>query len=86
MASIIKNDRENMSFPRKKDVSAFDLLILDIKYIVKCFNHISISFVKRSANQSAHKLAREAVYMSDCREWMFTPPPFICNSILRDLV
>lgn len=59
---------------QEKDVSAFDLLILDIKDIAKRFNNINISFVKRSANQSAHKLARTAVSMSDCGEW-FLPPP-----------
>lgn len=47
------------ALPQEKEVSAFDFLILDIKDIVKCFNHINIPFVKRSANQSAHKLARE---------------------------
>lgn len=35
--------------------SSFDLLIVDIKDIVKRSNHVNIYFVKRSANRTTHK-------------------------------
>lgn len=67
------------------NVSYFDLLLLDVKDTLSLFSHVSISFVKRSANRIAHLLAGESVSLSDCKEWLYHPPNFICNALFSDM-
>lgn len=67
-------------------VSSFDLLLADVKDSLSNFAHCSISFVKRSANRTAHLLARESLSMSERMEWVFHPPSFICNVLSQDLI
>ncbi|WP_432805505.1 reverse transcriptase-like protein [Escherichia coli] len=56
-----------------------------MKEMMMSFDHISLKFVRRSANQTAHSLARESVSLTDCKEWCLYPPDFICNVLYSDL-
>lgn len=51
----------------------FDLLMNDIRELAKYFSNICFMFVKRSANKAAHIIAREALSMTDRREWFSLP-------------
>ncbi|XP_031112158.1 uncharacterized protein LOC116016135 [Ipomoea triloba] len=66
--------------------SAFGLIICDIKELASQINDVDFCFAKRSANRAAHTVAREAVYESDCGEWFDTPPIFLRDCILDDLM
>nr|GLL40618.1 uncharacterized protein LOC109164833 [Ipomoea trifida] len=65
--------------------SAFDLLLCDVRDLLRSFSRTFISFVKRSANRAAHLVAREALSLSDCRVWTDHPPSFLCNVLSSDL-
>lgn len=66
-------------------ISACALILLDVKEMMSDFSHISISFVKRSANMAAHLLARESILMSDRTVWVDNQPSFIVNALYVDL-
>lgn len=65
--------------------SSFSLILEDIRKLANDFLCISFSYVKRSANMVAHKLAREAMFIADCREWSGVAPPLISDVILSDI-
>nr|GMC71359.1 uncharacterized protein LOC109155154 [Ipomoea batatas] len=65
--------------------SSFGLILEDICKIANDFDCISFAFVKQSANMVAHKLAREPVFIADCREWVDAAPLFISDVILLDI-
>nr|GMD52496.1 uncharacterized protein LOC109191080 [Ipomoea batatas] len=65
--------------------SSFDLVILDIKDMLRSLHHVDISHVSRTANSVAHSLAREACSMSVPQEWNSIPPSFIVNALYSDL-
>ena len=44
----------------------------------------SINFVRISANQAAHKLARASRLQSYLGEWVDSYPPFLVNVLLED--
>ncbi|XP_060959571.1 uncharacterized protein LOC133030706 [Cannabis sativa] len=46
--------------------SVFGLLISDCKRLLDCLCDVSVTFVSRSANKTAHCLARGSCYWSDC--------------------
>nr|GMD20329.1 uncharacterized protein LOC109155154 [Ipomoea batatas] len=66
-------------------ISSFDLILEDIHKLASHFRCISFMFAKRSANSTAHLLAREAVFKVDCIVWATTPPLYehpIAHNIL----
>lgn len=66
-------------------ISYFDLITHDVKDIMSCFSHLSFSFVRRSANQAAHMIARESVSRTSCMEWFSNPPLFLRDVLALDL-
>lgn len=46
------------------------------------FTSISLSFVKRSANQYAHKLAQTSDIITDAMKWIIDPPS---KSLIHDV-
>ena len=59
---------------RKPDSSsALGLVVDDCISLLKHFGNVSVRFVRRSANEAAHRCARAAHYMSGSREWSSTP-------------
>lgn len=68
-------------FTSFSDVS---LIVEDIREIIKGFSHVDFSFVRRTANQVAHGLAKQAVVRAEGLEWYATPPDFILDSLYVD--
>ncbi|XP_031127768.1 uncharacterized protein LOC116029864 [Ipomoea triloba] len=67
-----------------KLISSFDLVLEDIRKLANDFQCISFMFVKRSANTTAHLLAREAVFIADCIIWASLPPSFLYDVLTLD--
>ncbi|XP_075091985.1 uncharacterized protein LOC142172111 [Nicotiana tabacum] len=65
--------------------SYFDIIVQDCKVLMCDFTSISLSFVKRSANQCAHMLVRAASSMSDAMEWIVHPPSLIHDVLISDM-
>lgn len=61
----------------QSDWTSFDFIIEDIRQAANLFLDISFVFARRSANMAAHKLAREAVFSAERREWRQDPPSFL---------
>ncbi|KAK4733221.1 hypothetical protein R3W88_007482 [Solanum pinnatisectum] len=57
--------------------SYFDSLVFDCKTLIKELPFLSLSAVKKSANQVAHCLARAFISMSGSMEWDTSPPSLI---------
>lgn len=72
---------------RKKcqDRSYFGDIIDDCSCIFKDLRSSKVRFVRRSANMTAHNIAREAISMPDRREWT-SVPSFLSIVISQDLI
>ncbi|XP_019178767.1 PREDICTED: uncharacterized protein LOC109173878 [Ipomoea nil] len=62
--------------------SSFGFLVGDIKELASSINDVEFRFIKRSANQVAHTLARAAVSMPDCGWWFDVPPFFLVTCLM----
>ncbi|VFQ68446.1 unnamed protein product [Cuscuta campestris] len=60
-------------------------IISDCKIVMRDFVSLTLSVVKRSANQVAHMLARASDSESDCLEWIHAPPAFLYETLYSDL-
>ena len=67
------------------DKSYFGSIINDCKILSKDFGVCLFQFVKRSANQVAHMLAKATGSMSDRGTWFYNHPQFFSNVIEFDL-
>ena len=67
------------------DRSFFGHVIADCKLLISEINVIKISFVKRSANQVTHCLAKASVFWSEYKKWLIEPPSFVINVLNFDL-
>lgn len=67
-----------------RDLSYFGSIMEDYISVLKDLRSSSVHFVKRSANITAHRIAREAIYMSDRKEWNLIPS-FLINVISQIL-
>ncbi|XP_031106785.1 uncharacterized protein LOC116011363 [Ipomoea triloba] len=67
-------------------ISTFGFLIDDIKEVASMIEGVDFCFVKRSANRAAHIVAREAVSLTGCGEWFDTPPLYLVDCLLSDLM
>lgn len=66
-----------------KDLSYFGDIITECLSIIKDLRSYSIHFVKRSANITAHTIAREVISLSGRLEWN-SVPSFLINVISLD--
>ncbi|XP_019163583.1 PREDICTED: uncharacterized protein LOC109159926 [Ipomoea nil] len=66
--------------------STFGFIIDDVKELASMIDDVKFCFTKRSANYAAHTVAREATSDAGCGEWFDTPPSFLVNCLLRDLM
>ncbi|XP_019175595.1 PREDICTED: uncharacterized protein LOC109170919 [Ipomoea nil] len=78
--------KRKIDFPEPKKhchSHTFGILVDDIKESTSMLNNVVFHFVKQSANRAAHLIAREAVYVSGCGEWIDIPLPFLvaCLSV-----
>ena len=68
----------------KVDVSYFGSLINDCRSLAKDLGECSFVFVKRSANQVAHVLAKAIGSEFDQGVWTSVPPLFLINVLTFD--
>ena len=68
------------------DFSYFGLIVQDCKRLASDLLNCSFRFVRRSANQATHVLARAADSMSGQECWEDVPPSFISNVLEVDLI
>lgn len=66
----------------QQGASYFHTIVSDCVESCKHFDHVLISFVRRSANSVAHLLAIHS--LSDLREWIVHPPQFIHHVLDSD--
>nr|GMD10769.1 uncharacterized protein LOC109155154 [Ipomoea batatas] len=66
--------------------SSFDLILDDIRVLANVLSCVSFVFAKRSANKAAHLLARDALLLSDRKDWGPFPPPFLLDVLHSDLL
>ncbi|XP_058008112.1 uncharacterized protein LOC110638724 [Hevea brasiliensis] len=67
------------------DFSYFGLLINDGKALLQELVNVSITFIKQSANQSAHTTVRLALSLCDAAQWGSIPPLFLEDVLRFDL-
>ena len=72
--------RSQAQFP-----SYFGSLIMECIAIRKELHNIFLVFVKRSANQVAHELARASCVHAGCIQEVGVLPPFIFSILLKDM-
>ncbi|XP_031091124.1 uncharacterized protein LOC115996122 [Ipomoea triloba] len=80
-SQIVYNALHKPSF-----ISAFGMLVDDVKELASMIYDVNFRFVKRSANCAAHTVAREAFSVSGYREWLDTPPLFLVSCLASDLM
>lgn len=66
------------------DDSYFGSIVKDCSDIAKDLRSYLVYFIRRSANSTAHYVAREASFLSDRKEW-FSAPSFLIDVISQDL-
>ena len=66
------------------DSSYVGLLVEDYKSLAKGIRNCIFVFVKRSANQSAHRLAKEAGSVIDSVVWSYMPHLVLFNVLFHD--
>ncbi|KAK4723288.1 hypothetical protein R3W88_026067 [Solanum pinnatisectum] len=65
--------------------SYFDSLVFDCKTLIKELHFLSLSVVKKSANQVAHYLAKASISMPGSIEWDTNPPSLITDVLIFDM-
>lgn len=68
----------------EQDLFIFGQIISDCQHLLSLSNELSIQYVRRSANQVAHALARASDSLSDSNVWGAEPPNFLISALLRD--
>lgn len=69
---------------KKRDLSYFGDTIDDYLCICKDLRSHSVKFVRRPANIAAHSIVREAISLTERKEWV-SIPSFRSNLILQDI-
>lgn len=85
---LIESDAFNLVQALNSTVSypgPLGLVLDDRKEMCLAIDVSRIHFVRSSANQVAHCLARASDSVSDAQVWEGSPPNFLCNSLLFDL-
>ncbi|KAH9726542.1 reverse transcriptase domain-containing protein [Citrus sinensis] len=73
---VFKALTENYSCP-----NGYGLILDDCRALVKSIRDIEFSFVRRSANTTAHVAARVGGSLSGFGEWSHVPPPWLLTSL-----
>ncbi|XP_037492799.1 uncharacterized protein LOC119369912 [Jatropha curcas] len=62
----------------------FGLFVFDCKSLLSELRDVNLSYVRRSANDTAHRLARACFMETDPVVWVVSPPPCISDSFLMN--
>ncbi|KAL2493724.1 uncharacterized protein Fot_37481 [Forsythia ovata] len=68
------------------DNSYFGILIEECRFLARDLPNLKFNWVRRSANQVAHTLAKTASSLHGVADWSHSPPLFIANVLLDDLI
>ena len=66
------------------DISYFGTLVDNCKILSKDLDECSFVYIKISANQMVHSLARTVDFMFDRGVWFSAPPLFLCHVLALD--
>ena len=75
----------NMLKHSARNLSANGPWIEEVKAFLGSFVEYKISWVRRSANIAAHKLARVGVGDELCKVWLGVPPDFVLSVVADDI-
>uniref|UniRef100_A0A803QED6 Reverse transcriptase domain-containing protein n=1 Tax=Cannabis sativa TaxID=3483 RepID=A0A803QED6_CANSA len=67
-----------------RNLSSFDDLIMDVCYLLSFFSGVTVSHVKRNANQAAYGLAKYALGLDEDIRWMGEIPNPIFSVVIND--
>ena len=62
-----------------------DALEPEVVEILECKQEVKVTWVSRSANASAHKLARVGVGEEVCKVWIMVPTDFILAVVSHEI-
>lgn len=65
----------------EKNLTAAGPRVEEIKSMFQSFDDVKVSWVGRSANSAAHKLARVGVGEELCKVWLIVPPDFVLSVV-----
>ncbi|CAI9760115.1 unnamed protein product [Fraxinus pennsylvanica] len=68
------------------DNSYFGILTEECRLLAREFPHLKFRWVRRSANQVAHTLAKTAESLHAIVEWFYFPPSFLSSVLIADLM
>lgn len=67
------------------DSPYFQLIIDDYKTLLVDLNSVHVNFVRRSANQAAHMLAKATGFSTGMQRWGRVSPLFLLPNLLSDI-
>jgi ribonuclease HI len=70
---------------RELDRLAHGPLVEDIKLLLREFDESLVTYVRRSCNGVAHRLAKEGCRNNLCEVWLRSPPEFVMNLVASDV-
>ena len=73
---VFKALTENLSSP-----NGFGLIIEECRFLAQELGEVQFSFVRRSANVAAHRVARVGGSLSGPSEWSAVPPRWLLNNL-----
>jgi hypothetical protein len=69
-----------------QDQSFYGPLVSEIKSLLQGFEAVRVRTVQRSANDAAHRMAKEGCATRSSRVWHGVAPDFVLNRIVMDSV
>ena len=66
---------------KEKILATLGPRVQEIKDMFRFFDDVKVSWVGRSANSAAHKLAKVGVGDELCKVWLMVPPEFVLSEI-----
>ena len=69
-----------------QDRSFYGPLVAEIKCLLDGFGDFSVQAVRRTANEAAHRLAKEGCVNKVCNTWVGSPPEYIVNRLVLDVL
>ena len=69
----------------EKNLSVMGPWLEEIKTMLRSFEDFRVSWVRRSANVAAHKLAKVGVGEELCKVWLMVPPNFVLLVVSMDI-
>jgi hypothetical protein len=78
VAAILSREGQDRSF--------YGPLVSERKTLLQGFEAVRVQAVRRSANDAAHRMAKEGCVIRSSRVWQGAAPDFVLNRIVMDSV